>query len=132
MLPLDMSQPVKLSDGLVLDARMAGDVMERSIAGQVEFWAKLGRTVETLLEGQQVMDLCRKGAVRPLSECLESVDTPAGRERVNAYLQSQPFPHYEQHSHLQGLLTRIDDKGQRTIGRFVNRQFQPVKVKTTR
>jgi hypothetical protein len=38
-----MSQPVKLSDALVLDARLAGEVQERSIAGQVEFWAKLGR-----------------------------------------------------------------------------------------
>ena len=32
-----MSQPVKLSDSLVFDARMAGDLLERSIAGQIEF-----------------------------------------------------------------------------------------------
>jgi hypothetical protein len=32
-----MSQPVKLSDQLVLDARLTGDVAERSIAGQIEF-----------------------------------------------------------------------------------------------
>jgi hypothetical protein len=29
-----MSQPVKLSDALVLDARLAGAALERSIAGQ--------------------------------------------------------------------------------------------------
>src|ERR1035438_9156293 len=52
--PTGMSQPVKLSDSLVLDARLAGDAMERSIAGQVEFWARLGRSVEVLLEGRQV------------------------------------------------------------------------------
>jgi hypothetical protein len=40
-----MSQPVKLSDSLVLDARITGEVVERSIAGQVEYWAKLGRAV---------------------------------------------------------------------------------------
>ncbi len=33
-----MSQPVKLSDALVLDARITGKLVERSIAGQVEFW----------------------------------------------------------------------------------------------
>jgi hypothetical protein len=33
-----MSQPVKLSDALVLDARLAAEVQERSIAGQVEYW----------------------------------------------------------------------------------------------
>ena len=54
-----MSQPVKLSDALVLDARIAGQVQERSIAGQVEFWAKLGRGVELLLDGEQVLKLCR-------------------------------------------------------------------------
>ncbi len=42
MLPSGMSQPVKLTDALVLDARIAGEVVERSIAGQVEFWARLG------------------------------------------------------------------------------------------
>lgn len=33
-----MSQPVKLSDSLVLDARMAGELLERSIAGQTTFY----------------------------------------------------------------------------------------------
>ena len=124
-----MSQPVKLSDGLVLDARLAGEVMECSIAGQVEFWARLGRSVETLLEGRQVLDLCRKGAARPISECLESVDTPAGRERVASFLQAGPFPHYEQHPDMRGVLVRIDESGHRTTGRFINRRYQPVKAK---
>lgn len=57
-----MSQPVKLSDALVLDARLAGEAFGRSIAGQVEFWARLGRSVELLLEGEQVLKLCRSAA----------------------------------------------------------------------
>lgn len=124
-----MSQPVKLSDGLVLDARLAGEVMQRSIAGQVEFWARLGRSVESLLEGRRVFDLSRQRSAKPLSECLESVDTPEGREKVNAFLKSQPFPHYEPHPSASGLLVRIDDRGRRTIGRFINRKFQTVKSK---
>jgi hypothetical protein len=67
-----MSQPVKLSDALVLDARLAGEVLERSIAGQVEFWARLGRAVETLLQGEQALALCRSAAARPLSACLDA------------------------------------------------------------
>ena len=47
-----MGQPVKLSDALVLDARIAAEAQERSIAGQVEFWAKLGRSVELLVVKQ--------------------------------------------------------------------------------
>jgi len=127
-----MSQPVKLSDGLVLDARLAGAVVERSIAGQVEFWARLGRSVELLLEGQQVLALCRKATARPLSECLESADSPEGRERVAAFLESGPFPHYQPHPDRPGLLVRIDANGRRTVGRFVKRQFQPITAKTRR
>ena len=118
-----MSQPVKLSDGLVLDARLAGEVVERSIAGQVEFWARLGRSLDLLLEGRQVLALCRNAATRPLSELLETVDSPEGRQRVAAYLDTKPFPHFRAHPDQSGLLERIDEDGTRTAGRFVNREF---------
>jgi len=127
-----MSQPVKLSDALVLDARLAGEAVERSIAGQVEFWAKLGKAIEPLLEGTQVIALCRNAATQPLSKCLESVDAPAGRRRLADFLQSQPYPHYQPHPNKPGVLVRIEANGKRTVGRFVNRQFQPVKVKAAR
>ena len=124
-----MSQPVKLSDGLVFDARLAGETMQRSIAGQVEFWARLGRSVETLLEGRQVLDLCRRGEAMPISGCLEAVDTPAGRQRVAAFLEAGPFPHYEPHADRPGLLVRIEENGKRTTGRFIQRKFQPISTK---
>jgi hypothetical protein len=119
-----MSQPVKLSDVLVLDARLIGKVAERSIAGQIEYWANLGRAIEPLLQGTQALALCKKAATRPLSECLETVDTPEGKERVKKYLETQPYPHYEQAKEAPGFLVRIDAEGKRTIGRFVNRKFQ--------
>src|SRR5262245_60776097 len=106
-----MSQPVKLSDSLVLDARLAGEVFERSIAGQVEFWSRLGRAIEPLLQGAQALALCRNAEARPLSECLASVDSPAGRQRVAEFLESQPFPHYEPAPEAPGLLVRIEANG---------------------
>ena len=124
-----MSQPVKLSDALVLDARLAGEALERSIAGQVEFWARLGRAVEPLLQGTQALALCRNAAARPLSACLDSVDSPEGRRRVAEFLQAQPHPHYEPAADSPGLLFRIEADGKRTLGRFVNRQFKAVKAK---
>jgi hypothetical protein len=127
-----MSQPVKLSDALVLDARLAGKALERSIAGQVEFWARIGRAIEPLLQGAQVLALCRDATTQPLSECLKSVDTAAGHRRVAEFLQGQPWPHYEPHPHQAGLLVRIEANGKRTTGRFVNRRFEPVKAKTAR
>ena len=41
-----MPSAVKLSDEIVAVARKEALVMKRSIAGQVEFWAQLGRSVE--------------------------------------------------------------------------------------
>ena len=122
-----MSQPVKLSDALVLDARFTAESAERSIAGQIEFWAKLGRAVEPLLQGVQAMALSRAGAARPLSECLESADSPKGRKRVAEHLKTLPYPHYE-HSDTPGLLVRITADGKRSIGRFVNRQCEVTKA----
>jgi hypothetical protein len=122
-----MSQPVKVSDALMLDARVAGEIVERSMAGQIEFWAKLGRAVEPLLRGDHVLALCRAGSVKPLSECLESADSSAGRRRVFEHLKTRPFPHYEA-AGSPSLLVRIEANGKRTVGRFINRQFQPVKI----
>jgi hypothetical protein len=118
-----MSQPVKLSDALVLDARIAAEAQERSIAGQVEFWAKLGRSMELMLDGRQVLAMRRSAAAQPLSEALADVDTPAGRKRVADVLANQPYPHYKQYSGQPGLLVRIDEDGTQTVGRFVNRLF---------
>jgi hypothetical protein len=120
-----MSQPVKLSDSLVLDARLTAEVAQRSIAGQIEFWASLGRAIEPLLRGREAFALRKTDAARPLSECLESVDSPEGRRRVADFLKSRPFPHYEAAPERPELLIRIEEDGTRTLGRFVNRRFVP-------
>jgi hypothetical protein len=120
-----MGQPVKLSEALVLDARLAGEVAERSLAGQIEFWARLGRAVESLLRTEDVLRLKRRGEARPLSACLGSVDSKEGRERVKAHLASGPYPHFEPAADRPGFIVKIDEDGTRTVGRFVNRRFQP-------
>ena len=97
-----MSQPVKLSDEIVLDARLTAEIAERSIAG-------------------------RAGTVPPLAECLASVDSDDGRQRVRVYLNARPFPHYEPAPDSPGLLVRIDEDGIRTLGRFVGRAFHAAK-----
>src|SRR5665213_981366 len=118
-----MGQPVKIADDLVLDARMMGKISNRSIAGQIEFWANLGEALEPLLQGIQVMALMRSKSDKPLSVCLDSVDSPEGRRRVADHLKSLPFPHYESSSDRPGFLVRTAEDGVRTTGRFVNRRF---------
>jgi len=104
-----------------------GEVTQRSIAGQIEFWAGLGRALETLLRGDQMLALCKAGKAKPLSACLGSIDSTEGRKRLAEHLNSLPYPHYEPARGSAGLLIRIEANGKRTIGKFVNRRFQAAK-----
>lgn len=125
---LDMGQPVKISEDLMLDARLAGKIMERSINRQIEYWARLGRAVEAVMRGTEALALSRAGAAQPLSELLETVDSPEGRRRLAAHLKTVPYPHYEPAADPR-LLIRIDADGTRSLGRFVNREFKILKKK---
>jgi hypothetical protein len=127
-----VSQPVKLSDALVLDARQTGSIAERSIAGQIEFWARLGRAVEPLLAGDRALALRRTGDLRPLSSLLATIDSPEGRRRVAEVLAAQPFPHFEPAEGQAGLLVRIEENGLRTVGRFVQGEFRAASGAKTR
>ena len=120
-----MGQPVKLSDALVLDARTVGVKAERSIAGQIEFWARLGRAVEPVLRADEALRLKERGDVRPLSECLSSVDSAEGRARLKAALEKGPWPRFEPVRGRPGLLVRVDEDGTRIVGRFAGRTFRP-------
>lgn len=119
---------MKVSDALVLDARLMGEATQRSIAGQIEFWARLGLAIETLLRGDHLLALCKAGKARPLSACLRSVDSVEGRKRLAEHLKSLAYPHYEAAPGAKRLLVRIEANGKRTTGRFVNRKFQPVRT----
>jgi hypothetical protein len=126
-----VSQPVKLSDALILDARLTSELAERSIAGQIEFWARLGRAVEPLINGERVLALRKSGDIALLSDMISSVDTPPGRKRVADHLAQQPFPHYEPATDRPGFLVRIEENGKQTIGKFVNREFRPADAQGT-
>ena len=112
-----MSQPVKLSDGLVMEARIAGEAMERSIAGQVEFWAQIGRAVERLATKTQMTRMRQRSAMA-LSEIIATVEAPAGRARLQAYLEERPFPRFVAHPELARMFIREEEDGSRTVGRF--------------
>jgi hypothetical protein len=118
-----MGQPVKLSDDLILNARLSAGTSERSIAGQIEFWAGLGRAIEPLLRSGEAEGLKQGGAPKPLSECMAEIGTPKGARRLAAVLNERPYPHYEAAPGRPGFIVRIDADGTRTTGRFRNRRF---------
>jgi hypothetical protein len=101
-----MSQPVKLSDELVCDARAIGQVSQRSIAGQIEFWAQLGRAMEPLLRGDRVLALQQAGQQQPVSQAIANVDSMTGRKLVRDFLETRPYPHFQPVMDRPGLLCR--------------------------
>lgn len=118
-----MSQPVKLSDALVLDARLVGQLEQRSIAGQVEYWAVLGKRMDALLDGQARRRVLHGAAAQPLSALVDSVNAPEGQARLQAHLESRPFPHFQPHPNRKGVFLRIEADGSQSVGRFVRREF---------
>ena len=99
-----------------------------SIAGQIEFWAGLGKSIEPLLRGDLMMVLQRAGAEKPISQILSEVDTAKGRKRVEAYLNKRPFPHYKPVPGHPDLIRSIEADGSEIIGRFVGQEFEPVEA----
>ncbi len=41
-----MSTAVKISDDLVIKAKIKSKIFKRSIAGQIEYWASIGQIIE--------------------------------------------------------------------------------------
>jgi hypothetical protein len=123
-----MTQPVRLSAALVQDARETGEVMERSIAGQIEYWARLGRAVEAVLRGGQAQAWKRRGDLTHVMAAL--ADTDENRAKVQKHLAQQPYPHFERDE--DGVLVRIAADGTRTRGRIVGRTFQPIEAEVAK
>lgn len=79
-----MPQPVKLSDPLINAARAVAPVADRSIAGQIEHWARLGRVTERVLSFDESAQL-KRAAIDQLREAVREEEpasygamTPAG------------------------------------------------------
>jgi hypothetical protein len=124
----NMGQPVKLSDELVDDARAVVPFSQRSIAGQIEFWAGLGKSIEPLLRGDSALSMQMAGGQRSLSQLLSEVETTKGRKRLEATLIKRPYPHYRSVPDHPNLICRIDEDGRETVGRFICREFKAVEV----
>jgi len=124
-----MGQPVRLSDGLVQDARQVGKIAERSIAGQIEYWARLGRAIETVLDGERALKLKGERGGAPLSACLRPRSRKEAAADLAAHLAAQPFPQFHPVPGKPGHLLKVDADGTRTLGRVVDRSFKPVGAK---
>jgi len=118
-----MSQPVRLSNEIMADARLASDVLDRSIAGQIEHWARLGQTLERHLNLVQILALKKSGKTRSLKELLDAVPTEEAQQRLQQHLETLPYPHYTADPDSPGIFLRTLASGEQSRGKFVKRQF---------
>jgi hypothetical protein len=121
-----MGLPVKLSDDLVMQARAETALSQRSLTGQVEYWARLGQKAEMALSHADL----RKLAVLPPSESVAALRqalgfafSSAGTEAARADIRAQHSVVYEAAPGNIGLIVRIDADGTRTVGRMIKRKF---------
>jgi hypothetical protein len=131
-----MGTPLKVSDGLVSAARREASATDRSITAQVEHWAKIGRSVETVLSHAETLNL------KALGEILAPVSpSPVRRRRIHAILEKAAHrvdgerilkeihraggPVYASDPDHPGRVIRSLPGGRRERGRIIGRRFVP-------
>ncbi len=128
-----MPHAVKLPNLLIQEAKLAAANANRSIAGQIEHWARLGRAIEQDLGSPDLRALtARAAAANPssvslpeqLGEALGVALQPAARAEFAAVLSNRY--RYGTDPAFPGYVVRDDPDGGRTPGRFVKRRFEPL------
>ncbi len=128
------STPLRLESTLVEAADQARKLAHRSIAGQIEYWASLGRVLARIATPEQIASL-QAGIARLQIEHLESepIDPDAvfadvERARASGKLAEQVTTsavRYQASRANPGFLERVAADGTVTVGTFHNGEFQP-------
>lgn len=126
-----MSTAIKVSESLADEARTAAQDADRSLTGQVEHWARLGKAIEPLLTTKAITALKKWPELTPeeeevekkrLLEALEEFrNTPASVLRERIGLEGQTL--YEVDPEDSNRIIQVQPDGRRIHGRFVNRVF---------
>ena len=128
-----MGTSLKLSDDLVNEARHEAEAADRSLTSQIEHWARLGRSVESVLRHEDVLAL-KHATEKPLAPptrrtllaALRRIASENVRTDLSAKLKEGRTVYQDAGA---GRVERIERDGTRTIGRFVNRVFTPEEPK---
>jgi hypothetical protein len=129
-----MPQPVKLPDALIDEAREAARREHRSLAGQIEHWAELGRALEADLRGGELRAALDR-ADRPvpgagegarLADAFATALSDESRDAFARELANRAT--YGTDSAFPGWLVRFEPDGSCTPGRLVNREFVPAEA----
>jgi hypothetical protein len=126
-----MSTAIKVSESLAEEARTAAQDADRSLTGQVEHWARLGKAVEPLLTTKTITALKKWPELSPEEEEIEKQrilealeqfsNTPASVLRERIGLTGKTL--YEVDPDDSNKIVQVQPDGRRVRGRIVNRVF---------
>jgi hypothetical protein len=83
------SIPVRLSAALTARAKQVAASQDRSLTEQVEHWARLGQLVESAVSAATVERMKVRSYTVLVDEALAAADTPEGRARALALIESR-------------------------------------------
>lgn len=126
---------IKVSESLASEARAAAADSDRSLTGQIEHWARIGKALEPLFTAPVVGSLKRcggdLGAIEDTGERARVLDALAQLRQsppfaqTAAVLRASGGPLYEADPESAGGIVQVHPDGTRVAGRFVNRVFKP-------
>lgn len=129
-----MSVAIKIGSSLAEQARTAAEDADRSLTGQIEHWARLGRAVEPILSAPAIAALKKSGGdwsaldtpeerARVLETLEKFRETPRSHLRKELGLESKPT--FEVDPENPEGIVRVHPDGTRERGTLKGRQFEP-------
>lgn len=129
-----MGTPVKVADELIEAARGTAALANRSIAKQIEHWAKLGRAVEELAKTSDVMTFKAQladpsdgeklaEARAALERLVQALADRMDRDAARKLIFETGKPVYDAVPGDEGRLRQVWPDGRRVLGRFVGQEF---------
>ncbi|MEM9280705.1 MAG: hypothetical protein AAGA96_02670 [Verrucomicrobiota bacterium] len=129
------STAVKIKADLFEEAREAAATDDRSLTGQIEHWAKLGKSVESILSTPMIAALKKSGgdpekltSPEERDQILKAISALREKPRyaeTKQFLQGSETPLYETDPNDPTKVVRVEADGTRTPGELVGREFRP-------
>jgi len=128
------ASPVRLQQGLMEAAIVAGEQLHRSATEQIEYWADLGRRVAGVLDPLKLAEIAAGIATVRVEPTVAPPLDPGAvfaaleRRRERGDLVSAVatgYPRYQAAAAYPGYLEQVATDGTRTVGMFHNGVFTP-------
>jgi len=132
---------VKLSDkDVIRDLKHEARIADRSMAGQIEHWVKLGKVVEAVLVSSEIRAVKEnsralsrgttgKGMLEKILSSLNQLLISPDRTSIKSGIMAAGVPVYQSDPARPGRIIKINPDGSRVSGNFRNGSFVPAETR---